>query len=104
MSILAGSRSVGAILHYTIDGSTPDLSSPVYTAPITVSSNMTINVFSARDGNTNSAIATGVYVINLPVVALVIYPSAGSFSTAQNVAITSTTVGSSIYYTTNGTT
>ena len=104
VSILPGSGTAGATIHYTLDGSTPDLSSPVFTAPITVSSNMTINAFTAREGNTNSAIATGVYVINLPVVAPVFNPRAGSYSTVQNVTISSTTVGSAIYYTTDGTT
>jgi len=104
VSIQAGSGTAGATIHYTLDGSTPDLSSPVYTATITVSVTTTINAFIARTGNTNSAIATGVYVINLPVVLPVFTPPAGSFSTAQNVAITTTTVGATIYYTTDGTT
>lgn len=53
----------GADIHYTIDGSTPTTSSPIYTAPITISTNKTIKAIGVKSGMTPSNISSATYYI-----------------------------------------
>jgi beta-glucanase (GH16 family) len=54
---LAASTS-GSTIYYTLDGSTPTITSQVYQAPFLVASNMTVNAIAAASGYTNSSVAT----------------------------------------------
>ena len=53
----------GATIYYTLDGSTPTTASTKYTGGITVNQSMTIKALAAKEGLTNSAIATFVFEI-----------------------------------------
>ena len=54
----------GAVIHYTIDGSTPTSASPIYNGTaITVSSSETINAIAQAGGFATSAVATAGYTI-----------------------------------------
>lgn len=54
----------GAILHYTIDGSQPVASSPVYNAPIMVkATELTVKSFASVAGKKDSAVVTGIFRI-----------------------------------------
>lgn len=55
-----------AVIRYTMDGSKPTVSSPVYYYPINVSQATTIKAFASKRGQEESDIATAEYVI-LPV-------------------------------------
>ena len=55
--ILAMSAASGATVHYTIDGSTPTTSSPIFQTPMLISSNLTINAIAIASG-TSSSVAT----------------------------------------------
>lgn len=50
-----------ATIHYTVDGSEPTESSPVYGEPIAVDSTMTIKAIAMMDGMANSAVAVAAY-------------------------------------------
>jgi beta-glucanase (GH16 family) len=66
---------------------------------------MTIEAIAAASGDTNSAVATGVYTITAPLAATPTFsPVPGTYSSIQNVALADTTAGAAIYYTINGTT
>ncbi len=58
--------SVGAAIYYTLDGSPPSTSSTPYTGPITVGTTETIKAIAVASGLSESAVATGAYVISLP--------------------------------------
>lgn len=60
--------TVGATIHFTTDGSEPTISSEVYTTPIEVSENTTINAIAVMEGYDDSAIATATYTIQAGVV------------------------------------
>ncbi|HXX22372.1 MAG TPA: chitobiase/beta-hexosaminidase C-terminal domain-containing protein [Terriglobia bacterium] len=55
--ILSISSASGATVHYTIDGSTPTTSSPIFQTPMLISSNLTINAIAIASG-TSSSVAT----------------------------------------------
>ena len=95
----------GATIYYTTNGTTPTTSSTRYTGPITVSSTETLEAIAVATGDTNSAVASAAYTINLPAVATPTFsPAAGTYTSAQTVTISDATSGATIYYTTNGTT
>lgn len=54
----------GAIIHYTLDGSTPSASSPQYSAPINVTATTTIKAIATASGFVQSGVAAGTYTIS----------------------------------------
>jgi len=104
-TVTINSVTPGATIYYTTNGSTPTSSSPVYGGPISVSSSETIKAFAAETGFTSSAVTSAAYTINLAAAATPTFsPVAGTYTSPQSVTLSSTTPGSKIYYTTNGTT
>ena len=104
-TVTINSVTPGVPIYYTTNGSTPTSSSPVYGGPISVSSSETIKAFAAETGFTSSAVTSAAYTINLAAAATPTFsPVAGTYTSPQSVTLSSTTPGSKIYYTTNGTT
>jgi len=63
-SVTIVSDTPGATVYYTTDGSTPNAGSPVFSAPVAVSSGtVTIRAYAAASGMPNSAVAGGAYTI-----------------------------------------
>ena len=68
-SSCAGTQSVtisapsGARVYYTLDGSLPTLSSPVYTGPLSISTTNTITAMAVQSGALTSAVVSGTYTI-----------------------------------------
>jgi Legume lectin domain/Chitobiase/beta-hexosaminidase C-terminal domain len=57
--------TAGAKIYYTTDGSTPTSSSNLYTAPISVGTTETLSAIAIGGGLSNSAVATGLYTVDL---------------------------------------
>ena len=95
----------GAVIYFTTDGSTPTTSSHIYFGPFLVSNTETIQAIATATGYSQSAVAAAAYVINLPAVTAspVFSIPGGAYTSAQTVAISDSTPGATIYYTTNGT-
>lgn len=55
--------TAGATIRYTVDGSTPTASSPLYSGPISVPTSRTINAIGIKAGLTNSATGSATYTI-----------------------------------------
>ena len=104
-SVTISDTTAGATIYYTTDGSTPTTNSPVYTSPITVSANETLQAIATAPGNLQSAVGSANYVISLPTVATPTFtPAAGTYSSAQSVTISVSSPGATIHYTTDGST
>jgi hypothetical protein len=100
--------ATGAVIYFTTDGSTPTTASPVYTAPFTVSQTETVQAIALAPGDSNSAVATQAYTLNIPTAPAPTFtpaPAKGTiYSTPQTVTIADSLSGAAIHYTTNGTT
>jgi hypothetical protein len=105
-TVTISDATAGTTIYYTTNGTTPTTSSTKYTGAITVSATETIEAIAVETGYSNSAMATATYTIGaattLPIPTFT--PAAGSYSTSQTVTISDATAGTTIYYTTNGTT
>ncbi len=64
LSVTLATRTVGATIRYTTDGSTPTpTSGTVYTDPINVASSMTVKAIAYQTGLKDSAVVTAAYTI-----------------------------------------
>ncbi|WP_224245986.1 chitobiase/beta-hexosaminidase C-terminal domain-containing protein [Hyalangium gracile] len=80
--------STCAAIHYTLDGSPPSRTSPVYTAPLTLSASTTVRFF-AEDGLGNEeAPKTETYVFDTLAPTVSASPSGGNFFSALTVSLT----------------
>ncbi|WP_421617592.1 chitobiase/beta-hexosaminidase C-terminal domain-containing protein [Brevibacillus sp. TJ4] len=96
----------GATIYYTTDGSEPTSSSAEYTAPIEVTTEMTIKAIAAKDGMLDSEVMEEHYTILSPeqVAKPVADPSGGAVPSGTRVTLSTATEGATIYYTTDGST
>lgn len=62
-TVAISTATSGATLRYTVDGSTPTASSPIYTAPISVPTSRTLRAIGLKSGMSNSAVASATYTI-----------------------------------------
>ena len=93
----------GAKIHFTTDGSTPTATSTQYSGPLTFTSTTTLKAI-AKKGNAVSEIGTFNYTQGTPPEPVTAVPGDGTvFTGSQSVTLSTTTAGSIIYYTTNGT-
>jgi hypothetical protein len=104
-SVAITSATGGAAIRYTTDGSTPtSTTGTLYGGPVSVPATMTIKAIAYASGMPDSAVTSSTYTITPGVAAAPGFsPAGGTYSSSQNVTITSTTTGAAIRYTTNGT-
>jgi hypothetical protein len=103
-SVTISDATSGSTIYYTTNGSTPTTSSSVYSSPINVSTSETLKAIATAPGYTQSAVGSAAYTINLPAATPTFSPGAGTYTSVQSVAISDTTSGATIYFTTNGST
>jgi hypothetical protein len=107
-SVSLSSATAGAVLYYTLNGTTPVVgNSTTLTyngSPIAVATSLTIRAIATFPGWVNSAEAQAAYTISVPasVATPVISPASGSYTGGQVLTITCSTPQSTIWYTTNG--
>jgi hypothetical protein len=104
VTVTMSDSTIGATIHFTTDGSTPTAASPSYTGPITVTSTETIRAIAVATGHLNSNISSATYTRITQAAMPTFNPAPGTYSSAQQVTIATTTPNATIYYTTNGST
>jgi hypothetical protein len=62
-SVSISAATSGATIYYTLDGSAPTTSSPVYSSPIEVNATATIRAMATKDGLDNSSVTSATYTI-----------------------------------------
>ncbi|MGA7156564.1 MAG: chitobiase/beta-hexosaminidase C-terminal domain-containing protein [Acidobacteriaceae bacterium] len=102
-TVTVSDATPGATIYYTTNGTIPTPSSTVYSGPITVSSTETVEAVATARGETISAVASAIYTITLPTATPTFNLASGTYNLAT-VALSDSTPGATIYYTTNGTT
>jgi hypothetical protein len=103
-SVTLSTTTAGASIRYTVNGTTPTASSTLYSGPITISANTTVNAIGIRAGMANSAVGSASYVIGTPVATPTFSPPGGNYTTAQSVTLSTTTASATIRYTLDGST
>jgi hypothetical protein len=106
-NVMITTATGGASIRYTTDGSTPsETAGTIYSGPVNISSNATLNAIAYESGFTDSSITSATYTVGSqqPVAAPTFSPGGGSYTSAQNVTIATITGGASIRYTTDGST
>ena len=98
----------GATIYYTTDGSTPTTSSAVYASPIAVAghgTSMTIKAIVTATDYSTSPVSSSSYTIQYNQVSTPTFsPTGTAYSYEVDVTISTYTSGTTIYYTTDGST
>ncbi len=94
-SITISTRTLGAAINYTIDGSVPTTSSPLYTGPIQLAASTTINAIASEPGLNNSAVASAIFTVdNTSPIVSVTAPAAGQI-VAAGISLTANAIDNS---------
>lgn len=104
-SVTIKSATPGAVIYYTTDGTKPNVSSPKYSAPISVTKTTTFQAMALAPGFLPSEIATATYTINIPggmVKPVDFNPPTGPYANDQTVSLTTATPAATICYTLDG--
>lgn len=91
-------------IYYTTDGTDPTDLSTLYAWPVTINTSTTLKAVAYKDGYFTSGITSAVYAIPGSVATPTFDPVAGQVTLGTDIALSTTTSGASIYYTTDGTT
>jgi len=103
-SVVISDATPSATIYYTTDDTTPTTSSPQYGGSIAITDTTTIQAMAVASGYSESAVASATYTINTTVATPVIAPTSGKYPSGQLVTIVDSTSGTTIYYTTDGST
>jgi YD repeat-containing protein len=104
VSVSLSSATAGATIRYSTNGADINASSPVYSAPFTLSANTTVKARAFKADMTDSSQTAASFVVNpLPQVSTpVISPDGGTHNGEVSVSLSSATAGATIRYSTNG--
>ena len=96
----------GARIYYTTNGMVPTTGSTLYAGPISIAATQLVRAVAIAPEHTLSSQAAKAYtfISQAPATPPYFNLAGGSYKTPQTLALTDTTPGATIYYTTNGTT
>lgn len=94
------SGTPGSTIHYTLDGTVPTASSPVYSTKLQLTDTLTIKAIAMKQGFDDSPLASSKAVVKTKLAA----PSLSIVSTENSKTVTISGTEGNLYYTTNGAT
>lgn len=97
---VALNSEAGAAIYYTLDGSTPDNSSKLYSGPIIIRSSATLRAVAYIKGRNHSAVSVNNYTL-VPAQPIAM-PASRTFRDTLRIALTSKTQDAIIHYTLDG--
>jgi hypothetical protein len=102
LSVTISDATSGATIYYTTNGTLPSTSSPscVGSCTVSITTSSVIRAFAVAPGLGSSSTSVASYTIQAQTPTF--SPAAGSYKGAQNITISDTSSGVTIYYTTNG--
>ncbi len=102
-TVALSSGTPGAVVRCTLDGTTPQLSSPSCPGPISIDRTTVVSARAFRLGWAPSPVASGTYVIaNAALPAPVISPNGGTLASGRSVRVFTQEPGATLRYTTSG--
>jgi hypothetical protein len=93
-----------ANIYYTLDGSVPTTASTLYTDPISISTDTTVNAIASAPGYIQSGVSSATFTFATQTPFVTFQPAAGTYTSTQKVAISDRDTNATIYYTTDGST
>jgi hypothetical protein len=103
-TVTLSTTTASAQIYYTLDGSTPTTASTVYTGPITISYDTTLNAIASAPGYIQSAVSTATFTFSNQTPPISFSPAAGTYLNSQTVTLSDPDTNAKIYYTTDGST
>lgn len=82
------SKTEGATIHYTMDGTEPTIESPIYTGPITITEDTTVKAIAVKEGLTASDVATFDYIVQLEDIQIHDIQGEGHYSKYEGLNVT----------------
>ncbi|MCC5816504.1 MAG: chitobiase/beta-hexosaminidase C-terminal domain-containing protein, partial [Leptospira sp.] len=98
LTLTASGAPPGIEIRYTEDGATPNCASPLYSAPINITSSRTIKAVSCLAGWSQSSILEGYYEITGTVETPEFSIENNTFNNDQNLTLSTNTAGANIRY------
>lgn len=85
-----------ASIHYTLDGTEPNVASPIYTAPISINASVTVKAIADKHGFKISRVSQADFVLKAakPTAS----PIGGLFETEQTISLSTTMDGAAIFW------
>lgn len=102
--VTIASSTPNSAVYYTMDGSLPTPAAALYTAPITVSTGTTVRAITSAQSYLQSPVSAATFTFLTQTPAPTFTPAAGTYTSAQVVAITDSLGTAVIHYTTDGST
>ncbi len=103
-SVTLTTTTTTASIYYTLDGSVPTPASNLYTGPISISGDVTLNAIASAPGYVQSGVSSATFTFTDEAPAVTFLPVAGTYNSAQQVTLSDTDTAAAIYYTTDGST